>query len=176
MDKAALQQQAREKEGEYDAVTQDLRHEVHAGRLTITRYKDMLDLDVADEILFDSAKTALREDGQDVLQSIGKALAKNGKTIRVVGHTDNQPLAKGAGFDSNWELSTARATTVVRYLQDQCGLDPRRLLAAGRGEWMPVATNATAAGRQRNRRIQIMLIDPNLLDGPEGAVVQAVAP
>ena len=169
MDKAALMQQAREKEAQYDAVARDLSAEVSAGRLKITRYKDMLTLDVADEILFDSAKAHLKAAGQEVLRSVGKALAKSNKTIRVVGHTDDQPLAKGAAFASNWELSTARATTVVRFLQDQCGLDPRQLLAAGRGQWMPEASNATPAGRQLNRRIEITLLDHDLLDDSEAA-------
>jgi chemotaxis protein MotB len=169
MDKAAMEELARDKAAEYDAVTHDLRQEVGAGRLKITRYKDMLTLNVADEILFDSAKADLKPDGQAVLRTVAQALAKNAKLIRVVGHTDDQPLAKGAGFASNWELSTARATTVVRFLQDQGGLDPRRLAAIGHGEWMPVAPNDSPADRQKNRRIEILLVDRSLLDGSEGA-------
>jgi chemotaxis protein MotB len=168
MDKAALEQQAREKAEEYDAVTQGLQQEVDSGQMRITRYKDMLTLDVADEILFDSADARLKKGGDAILRLVGKALLKGDKTIRVVGHTDDQPMAKGAAFATNWELSTARATTVVRFLQEECGLDPKRLLASGRGQWMPVASNATADGRHRNRRIQIMLLDKDLLNGAEG--------
>jgi chemotaxis protein MotB len=162
-----LKRRALDRESFYDSVTNDLRREVSDGKLKITRYKDMLTLDVADEILFESAKAGLKPEGKAVLARVGKSIARGERTIRVVGHTDNQPLAKGAAFETNWELSTARATTVVRFFQEEAGLDPRRLLAAGRGEWMPVATNSTPEGRQRNRRITITLVDANLLDGIE---------
>lgn len=168
MDKAALMAQAKDRRAEFAAVTRDLRKEIGAGELRITRYKDMLTLDVADAILFDSAKASLKPDGMRVLLSVGKVLQRSRKLIRVIGHTDDEAMAKGADYASNWELSTARATTVVRYLQEQAGLDPSRLAAIGRGEWRPVASNATAAGRRLNRRIQITLIDPDLLNGSEG--------
>jgi chemotaxis protein MotB len=82
------------------------------------------------------------------------------KIVRVVGHTDNVPIAT-AQFPSNWELSAARATTVVRFLQST-GVPPERLSAAGRGEFSPVASNDDADGRRKNRRIEITLIDKNL--------------
>jgi chemotaxis protein MotB len=167
---ADLRQKGLERDAFYDSVTNHLRDQVKNGRLRITRGHDMLTLDVADEILFDSAKVALKPVGREVLQMIGQAVAKSDKTLRVVGHTDTEPMAPGAEYATNWELSTARATTVVRYFQEQAGLDPRRLLAAGRGEWMPVASNATAAGRQRNRRITITLLDPGWLDGAESGI------
>jgi chemotaxis protein MotB len=176
IDKEDLLKEARDRDAFYDSVTHDLRQQVGDGRLKISRYKEMLTLDVADEILFDSAKADLKPEGKQVLQLVGQALSKTDKTIRVEGHTDNQALAPGAGFASNWELSTARATTVVRFLQDQCSIDPRLLLAAGRGEWMPLATNTTPEGRQRNRRITITLMDANLLDGSEGSVPPPVTP
>jgi chemotaxis protein MotB len=164
IDNEDLKQEARDRDAFYDSVTQDLRQQVGAGRLKIIRYKDLLTLDVTDEILFDSASAGLKPEGREVLRQVGKAVAKSDKSLRVVGYTDNEALAKGAGFASNWELSTARATTVVRFLQEECGLDPKRLLAAGRGEWMPIATNSTAAGRQQNRRITITLVDRDLQD------------
>jgi chemotaxis protein MotB len=167
-DKDALLDAAREKQAQYDSVTGDLKDEVDDGLLRITQYKNMLTLDVADEILFDSGKAALKPKGNAILLKVGKALAKSDKVIRVVGNTDNVPLGPDAAYASNWELSTARATTVVRFLQDQCGLDPVRLVAEGRGEWAPVATNDTPAGRQKNRRIEITLIDRSLVDGSEG--------
>jgi chemotaxis protein MotB len=85
------------------------------------------------------------------------------KAIRIVGHTDNVPISKAAQkvFPSNWELSAARATTVVRFLQ-QAGIAPERLIATGRAEYAPVAPNDSPEGRQKNRRIEITLIDPKL--------------
>ena len=164
-EKAALLKQAQDKQAQYDAVTGDLKKEIGEGRLKITQYQNMLTLDVADKILFDSGKAALKPDGRAVLIKVGAALAKGDKVIRVVGHTDNVPLAAGAAYAGNWDLSTARATTVVRFLQEQCKLDPGRLVAEGRGEWMPVAPNDSPENRQKNRRIEITLIDRSLVDG-----------
>jgi chemotaxis protein MotB len=80
-----------------------------------------------------------------------------------VGYTDNVPVAKSlqGTYPTNWELSVARATTVVRFLQDS-GVPPERMIASGRGEYDPVASNDTPEGRQKNRRIEIMLIDQSL--------------
>jgi chemotaxis protein MotB len=76
------------------------------------------------------------------------------KVIRVEGHTDDVPA--GGAYPTNWELSTARALAVVRFLQSQ-GIDPSRLAAAGYGEYRPIAPNDTAEGRSQNRRIEIVL-------------------
>ncbi len=98
-----------------------------------------------------------------MLKTVGEALkGYENKIIRVVGHTDNVPVAKGQ-FPSNWELSAMRATTVVRFLQET-GVAPERMIASGRGEYNPVAPNDTPEGRQKNRRIEIMLIDQSLAD------------
>src|SRR5437773_6840260 len=83
------------------------------------------------------------------------------KVIRVVGHTDNVPI-KTKVFPSNWELSVARATNVVHYLQE-VGIPPDRRIASGRAEYQPVAENDTPDGRKKNRRIEITLIDKNLV-------------
>src|SRR5205814_823735 len=79
--------------------------------------------------------------------------------IEVCGHADNQPVEseRKQQFPSNWELSTARATNVVRFLQEQVGIKPRRLKASGYGSSRPIASNATANGRAKNRRIEILL-------------------
>jgi len=175
-DKAALVKAAQEKQAQYDQLTGDLNQEIKDGLLKITRYKDMLTLDVADQILFDSGKDALKPAGEAVLLKVAKAIAKSAKVIQVVGHTDNVPLAPGAQFASNWELSTARATKVVRFLQDQGGLDPTRLVASGRGQWLPVASNDSPEGRQKNRRIEITLVDPSVVDGSEGVNRAVTAP
>jgi len=92
---------------------------------------------------------------------VGAALkAIQDKAIRVEGHTDNVPIATSLQdrFASNWELSTARATAVVRYLQDKAGIAPDHLIAAGYGEFRPIAPNTTPEGRTQNRRIEIVLV------------------
>jgi chemotaxis protein MotB len=85
------------------------------------------------------------------------------KVIRVEGHTDNVPISSRleGKFSTNWELSTGRATNVVRFLQDSVGIAPARLEAVGMSEFHPVATNKTVVGRNQNRRIEITLLpDP----------------
>ena len=91
---------------------------------------------------------------------VGAVLAQiDDKTIQVSGHTDNLPLGEKltAQFPTNWELSTARAVTVVRFLTEKASVPAQRLVASGYGEWSPIASNKTAQGRARNRRIEILL-------------------
>jgi chemotaxis protein MotB len=164
----ALKKSKDETVSRYDAVVSQLSQEVKKGSLQIKRYKNMLTVDVADKIFFASGSAEIKESGKAVLKKVGKALAQyNDKVIRVVGHTDNVPLtpASRKQFPTNWELSVARATTVVRFHQDECKINPERLVAAGRGPYQPVASNDSPESRQKNRRIEIMLLDRNLADG-----------
>jgi len=128
----------------------------------VRQYKDMLTVDVAEQLFFDSGRADLKDTGKAVLKKVGEALkGYEDKVIRLVGHTDNVPI-KTKVFPSNWELSVARATTVVRYLQE-VGIPPERMIASGRAEYQPVAENDTPDGRKKNRRIEITLIDKNLV-------------
>ena len=159
---------SKQSQAQYDALVADLNQEVQKGQLQVRRYKDMLTVDVAEQLFFDSGRAALKDSGKEVLKKVADAMKSyEDKAIRVVGHTDNVPITKGLQkvFPSNWELSAARATTVVRFLQD-AGIAPERLLATGRAEYAPVAPNDSAEGRQKNRRIEITLIDRNLLQEP----------
>jgi chemotaxis protein MotB len=95
-----------------------------------------------------------------VLERDGKVLAQAGdRIIRIEGHTDNVPISRRlqGRFPTNWELAAARATNVVRFLQEHAGIDPTALEAVGIGEHHPVADNATLQGRAQNRRIEIIL-------------------
>ena len=139
--------------------------QVDKGQLQVKQYKKMLSVDLAEQIFFDFGKATLKKEGKDVLRTVGNVLkGYESKVIRVVGHTDNVPVAKSlqATFPSNWELSVLRATNVVRFLQE-VGVPPERMLAAGRAEYDPVASNDTPEGRQKNRRIEIMLIEKDLV-------------
>jgi chemotaxis protein MotB len=159
---------SKQSQSRYDALLSDLNQEVQKGQLQVRRYKDMLTVDVAEQLFFDSGRAALKETGKEVLKKVADAIKSyEDKAIRVVGHTDNVPITGGLQkvFPSNWELSAARATTVVRFLQDS-GIAPDRLLATGRAEYAPVAPNDSPEGRQKNRRIEITLIDRNLLQEP----------
>jgi chemotaxis protein MotB len=166
--KQQLLDASRKSQSQYDALVADLNQEVQKGQLQVRRYKDMLTVDVAEQLFFDSGRAALKETGKEVLKKVADAMkGYEDKAIRVVGHTDNVPITGGLQkvFASNWELSAARATTVVRFLQDT-GIAPERLIATGRAEYAPVAPNDTPEGRQKNRRIEITLVDRNLLQEP----------
>jgi chemotaxis protein MotB len=159
--KSQLEAANQQTKSQYDGLVSNLNEEVKKGQLQVRQYKDMLTVEVAEQLFFDSGKAALKDSGKEVLKKVGDALkGYEDKIIRVVGHTDNVPIAT-AQFPSNWELSAARATTVVRFLQAN-GVPPERLTASGRGEFSPIAPNDDAEGRRKNRRIEITLIDKSL--------------
>lgn len=110
-----------------------------------------------DSILFDSGQAQLKPAARTVLNDVAEALRKLPNHVRIEGHTDNRPISTSA-FPSNWELSTSRATNVIRYLIEQRGLSAKRLSAAGYGEFRPVADNGTDAGRGQNRRVDLVLL------------------
>jgi len=148
---------------QYDSLVRNLTEEVKKGELQVRQYKDMLTVDVAEQLFFDSGRANLKDTGKAVLKKVGEALKDyEDKVIRIVGHTDNVPITKSLQkvFPSNWELSVARATTVVRYLQE-VGIPPERMVASGRAEYQPIAENDTPEGRKKNRRIEITLVDRN---------------
>ena len=164
-EKASLTANSQQTQKQYEELVQGLSKEVEKGELQVKQYKNMLSVDLAEQIFFDSGKATLKKGGRAVLKKVGDALkGYENKIIRVVGHTDNVPVAKAlrATFPSNWDLSVARATNVVRFLQE-VGVPPERMVAAGRAEYDPVAPNDTPGGRQKNRRIEIMLIDKGLV-------------
>jgi chemotaxis protein MotB len=161
--KASLITTSQQTQKQYEALTAGLAKEVEKGQIKVRQYKNMLSVDLAEQVFFDSGSATLKAEGKDVLKKVGESVkGYENKIIRVVGYTDNVPVSKSA-FASNWELSVSRATTVVRFLQE-VGVAPERMIAAGRGEYNPVAPNDTPEGRQKNRRIEIMLIDQSLAD------------
>ena len=110
--------------------------------------------------MFDSGSDIIRPDGITMLDVIATTLTTIGNHIRVEGHADSIPI-NTARFPSNWELSTARAATVLRRLEMIHGLSPQLLSAAGYGEYRPVASNETVDGRARNRRVDIIVLNPS---------------
>ncbi|HSB34368.1 MAG TPA: OmpA family protein [Nitrospirota bacterium] len=144
----------------YDSLMGEMNQEIKKGEITITQLKDKLSVNLVERILFDSGSAEIKKDGKKVLDRVAEILAKvTDKEIRVEGYTDNVPISPrlAARFPTNWELSTARATTVARYLQDK-GIDPTILSAAGYSEFRPVAPNDDEEGRAKNRRIEISLV------------------
>lgn len=123
--------------------------------------KGVVYISLADNMLFKSGSYDISPKAMDILDKIAKIIKdyKN-YSVLVEGNTDNVPISR-TNIRNNWDLSALRASSVVQVLQDKFGVDPQRLTAGGRGEYNPVATNATAEGRQLNRRTQI-IITPSL--------------
>lgn len=145
----------------YDQLVAALEGEIKRGELTISNLEGQLSVNLPNQILFDSGKTEIKKDGLKVLQSLGDVLNNfPEKALQIEGHTDNVKISSRLmdKFPSNWELSTARATSVVHFLQDKIGLPGDRLVASGYSEYRPVASNADAEGKAQNRRIQIQLV------------------
>lgn len=163
-----MERLAREKEevvarlkSTYDNLVKDLQQEIKQGEIKITQIKDKLSVNMVEKILFDSGKAEIKPKGKEVLKKVGDILKKvTDKQIRIEGHTDNVPIGPGlqAKYPTNWELSTARATTVARFLQDKAEIDPKLLAAAGYSEFRPIAGNDTDEGKAQNRRIEIVLL------------------
>ncbi len=107
---------------------------------------------------FNSGEAALLPGAAEKVERIGRLLMSHGLSVRVEGHSDNQPI-DNASFHSNWELSAARAMTVLLLLVDDAHYDPTRISMAGYGPYRPVSDNATAAGRQLNRRVDLVVLD-----------------
>lgn len=113
--------------------------------------------DLKDEFLFDSGSSDLKTVSSPVFEMIAKNMVSKDNLIQVEGHTDDRPLLPGSRYRSNWELSMARAYAVIKQLQDM-GVDPKQLSGSGYGEYQPIAENATAEGRAKNRRIEIKIL------------------
>lgn len=145
----------------------------------INQLKGQLTVSVLDKILFKSGRADILPAGQAVLEKVARVLAKTDDMIRVEGHTDNVPISERLKekYFSNWELSAARAASVVRYFQlGEHKIDPLRLEAVGFAEHRPLAPNDTDANKQRNRRVEIVLtaVKPPLEKIP--ATTDAVVP
>ncbi|MCF7873859.1 MAG: OmpA family protein [Candidatus Omnitrophica bacterium] len=110
------------------------------------------------EVLFNSGKAKIKQDSKEMLDKVARILKEEvpGNEIGVEGHTDNIPI-KHSGWDSNWELSTQRALSVLYYLESK-GVNSKKLSARGYGPYRPVASNDTEKGRQLNRRVEIVVL------------------
>ncbi len=123
--------------------------------------KGVVYISLADNMLFKSGSYEISSKAMDILDKIAKIIKDyNNYSVLVEGNTDNVPISR-TNIRNNWDLSALRASSVVQVLQNKFGVDPQRLTAGGRGEYNPVATNATPEGRQLNRRTQI-IITPSL--------------
>jgi chemotaxis protein MotB len=148
----------------YQDLFAKLRAMVEAGTIEVVFRKGRMTVKLREAILFDSGKAKLRPEGKEAVAQLVPALKSVGeREFLVAGHTDNVPI-NTARFKSNWELSTARALTMVEEMI-AAGYPPTRVGAAGFAEWDPVSANDSKEGRSQNRRIEIVLM-PNLGEIP----------
>ncbi len=144
----------------YKNLIDNLSQEIHEGKIRIDQYETRLKLNLVDKILFPSGSARLTDKGKVVLDKVGFALKDiNDRRIMIEGHTDDVPLSPKLEkvYGSNWGLSAMRATSVVRYLEEKGGIDPRLLGATGYSMYRPYLDNDSTEGRQANRRIEIIL-------------------
>jgi chemotaxis protein MotB len=152
------------KEAQRD-LTSTLGKEIAAGDVLIQERRGELVIDVSDRLLFEEGKTEISEPGKELLKQVAASIKRLPPKLRfqVGGHTDSQRVVSPElveRFPTNWELSTARASNVVRNLQEFGKVPGHKLIAAGFAQYRPASTNNTKTGRQKNRRIEIVVVMP----------------
>src|SRR5262245_6395958 len=151
-EKGALQA----KSAQYEQLASSLQSQISSGQVEISELRGKMTVKLKDKVLFASGSTALNKDGKAALNAVAEAFkGLKDKNVIVAGYTDDVPTGK-SGFKDNWDLSTARAVTVVRYLQSK-DVPPEILGAAGFSQFRPLAPNDSAQNRSSNRRIEIAL-------------------
>jgi chemotaxis protein MotB len=165
--KSDLQQSAQQKDAD-SKLLDELKKQAGGGG-DVQGQNGQITLTMVDKVLFKSGEAELSPDGEQLLMRLGGVLKSADKLVEVAGHADNQQVKSEVRelYPTNWELSAARATNVVRYLQEVVGLKPSRLKAAEYGSYRPVASNGTEKGRAKNRRIEILLL-PNRIKTVKG--------
>jgi len=161
-------QQAKEQElsgmkGTYDRLVASLETEISQKEIALHQTNEKLMVTILDRVLFPSGQATLTPEGERVMEKVAAVLTKmEGQRILIEGHTDNVSIsaALSARFPTNWELSTARATEVVKYLISHTQFPASRLSAVGRADTAPIADNTTEDGRRLNRRIELIVLPP----------------
>jgi len=167
------------KSKQYEELAGSLKDQIQSGQVEISELKGKMTVKLKDKVVFSSGSAAINKQGKDALDAVAKAFqGLQGKTVIVAGYTDNVPVSSKGQYKDNWDLSTERAVSVVRYLQTK-GVDPKMLGAAGFSEYRPLAANDTAAGKSQNRRIEIALTaadyTPPVVDTPTPTAAQPPA-
>jgi chemotaxis protein MotB len=138
----------------------DLAEELKRRTVSLRETPEGLVLSLREVGFFESGSATLRANSMDTFDRIGSVLAAVGSNLRIEGHTDNIPIHTPQ-FQSNWQLSTARATEIIRLFLTREGIGPERLSAAGYAEYHPIADNSSEDGRRLNRRVDIVIIAPH---------------
>jgi chemotaxis protein MotB len=137
---------------------------IEAGQVHVHRHDNWVTVDISSDILFNSGAARLSATAENILGRLAESLRPFPNPIRVTGHTDNRPISTPA-FPSNWELSSARAASVVHLFMDR-GVKPDRLSVMGFGEYRPVMANSNETGRNANRRVEVMIMAQNAVEAP----------
>jgi chemotaxis protein MotB len=159
----ALENQMAEMERQFQEIEASLKDQIASQQVKLETLEGKLKITFVDKILFNSGSAEINEEGRQTLMSLADTLKRYfDQNIMVEGHTDNVRIGDSLQrtFHTNWELSTARATAVVRFLKNQVGINPERLSAVGYSYYKPIAENDTKAGRAQNRRIEVILSWP----------------
>lgn len=148
-----------------------LGQEIQDKQVRLQMLEKGLVITVVGDLLFDSGKAKIRPEANNILDKVARVLKENVPDfdVGIEGHTDNQPI-KHSNWKSNWELSSARALSVLHYLVNEKGISPDRLSAIGYGEYHPVSLSDTREGRQLNRRVEIVIL-PKVSKVKEGSIV-----
>ncbi len=156
---SALKQELSELERAKQELENRLRNEINDKEVSVQMAERGLVITFVAEVLFDSGKAELRQEAFERLDKVSSVLQTTVRdlSVGIEGHTDNVPI-KVSNWKSNWELSSARAMSVLHYLIENHQIDPARLAATGYGEFRPVDTNDTVEGRQKNRRVEIVIL------------------
>lgn len=131
--------------------------------ITANRTERGVVLVLQESVLFETGQAAIIESAEPFLDKVGMLLTTIPNPVKVEGHTDNRPIST-MRYPSNWELSAARAASVIRYLESKHQLDKKRFTAVGYGETRPVVENDGPEGWQKNRRVEIVISDPNYVE------------
>lgn len=143
----------------YELLRERLTKEISEKQVQVDLSEKGLTITFLAEVLFDSGKAKIRPEAFEILNKITDVVEEklSHQRIGIDGHTDNEPI-RYSPWKSNWELSSARAVNVLHYLVDERGISPDLVSATGYGEYRPVASNDTAEGRQKNRRVELVIL------------------
>jgi len=133
--------------------------DVQVQKATVKQTDQGVVITIADSLMFESGRAEIRAEALPILENLAEIMAANAsvKEVRVQGHTDNVPI-NSALFPSNWELSAVRAAMVTRAMTELYGMQPEKISAVGFGEFRPVADNLTPENREKNRRVELLIL------------------
>jgi chemotaxis protein MotB len=148
-----------------DRLARDLAEAIGARRIELIRDSRGLVVSMPDDAAFSTGSAEATGEARKLIAAVGETLRSVPNRVRVEGHTDDRPI-RTARYNSNWELSTARASAVVAFLIQQAGIDAKRLSAAGYGEFHPLNPNDSDEHRARNRRVDLVILDADAASTP----------